>query len=1095
MIRIGSDGMKEFICMSNSRCNIFGRKRIYLTGVIFGLVMTLILHDMARAEIEVLAHYKPGEGGAITYAAGVDKLKDISGNGNDLQKSGEPKYFASTPSHKEGMSLLFNGKTDWYRQPKAIIIKQRNFMVEAWAKAYNANHPDLHGVVANGDGANGYTLAQQNDKWVMFVGGIGAFPIGPVVKDQWTHLAIVVDGDNNFIYMNGIRVSKFQPNHNPNPTFTIGDMGRGKEAFHGEIHEVRLGAFAKGQFDPDKDFLLDYPKIRKIKEQNQLQRSQLIKSLIRPQLGVQAVDKIKVEPVQKDWLIHKIEQAAQLQVKISEDKQTTRMSLSNGLISREFYVSENLACVSYRNLSNDAEFLRAIKPEARIMLDGRWYDIGGLTGQPEKAYLVDNWLPELTAKPGAFVFNGMDTEKPVKRYEWKQKYNAQPADWPPRGLRINLHFRAPDNADPKNQGTIVTIHYEIYDGLPVIAKSVTVNNSGKEEILVEKTECEVLAVSQDQVNRIHTESDYAVALTYSHPQGSALLHFVGTYRGYMGFGGLTEWRVDPEYNSWATQNPVEDTFIKFQHRCLMVSRLPVGPSEYVAPGGKFESFITFELLNDSDDRERQTLGQRRMYRKLAPQVTENQLTFATSSQDIKHLKSIIDQMAELGFEFLRIHPPGVAHDNLDPAYIAPWKEVAHYAKERGIIIDAYELAVSSRGRGAKYDCIRPDTGEPGCVFGQSVCIASEWRDHYFPKMFEFLEKTGFMGWAADGPYHGDVCASKVHKYHHGVEDSRWEQWKIQAKVIRELQGKNMYVALPDWYFFHGQAMTGMGYREAAANLSRQQQFLLNRQYIYDGLWHKIPPMGGIGVQLVGFYTSSPHVGLEPLIEHIDLYEQNLIQCLGAGAMTVIRGNRVYDSPEVKAMVKRWLDWYRKYRTILTSDLIHLGRPSGRDLDCMMHVNPYIPTRAMVIVFNPTDRPIEKKLKLPLYYTGLTKTALVREQEQKPKSYSLDRDYNIFVPVHVKAKSYTWLVVEAPESTKRPTAGFMEKLRQGEKINVAAMGTSLTKGVQPDKEWVAQLRGWLQKEFPSQAKVINEGHGATGTGYPPENADTTRFQQL
>ena len=35
----------------------------------------------------------------------------------------------------------------------------------------------------------------------------------------------------------------------------------------------------------------------------------------------------------------------------------------------------------------------------------------------------------------------------------------------------------------------------------------------------------------------------------------------------------------------------------------------------------FKSYITFELLQDSDDRERQSLGHRRMYKKLAPQLS------------------------------------------------------------------------------------------------------------------------------------------------------------------------------------------------------------------------------------------------------------------------------------------------------------------------------------------------------------------------------------------------------------------------------------------------------------------------------------------
>lgn len=221
----------------------------------------------------------------------------------------------------------------------------------------------------------------------------------------------------------------------------------------------------------------------------------------------------------------------------------------------------------------------------------------------------------------------------------------------------------------------------------------------------------------------------------------------------------------------------------------------------------------------------------------------------------------------------------------------------------------------------------------------------------------------------------------------------------------------MYVPIPDWYFLNGQSATGMGYREATANLTPQQQMLLGRQYIYDGTWHKAPTMGWMTLQLVGFYTNDPRVGLEPLSENLDRYETQLFQYLASGCQLTVRGNRLYDTPETKAMVQKWVNWFKKYRSILTSDIIHLGRPTGRDLDAMFHVNPFIKEKGMAIVFNPTDRAIQREIRLPLYYTGLTKTASVREQEGTPVTYTLNEAHEIAVPVNVPAGGFTWLVVE------------------------------------------------------------------------------------
>lgn len=982
--------------------------------VLISLVL-FIPAGWADAETEVLAHYIPGEKGAVTFAAAPDTLEDKSGNGHDLIKEGNPLFFAAAP-RREGrsgaMSLLFNGETDWYSLDRALGSAADDFVLEAWARARRGDHPGLHGVASHGDGALGYTLAQQGDRWVAFVGGVGGTAMAPVAEGKWIHLAMAADKDSCRLFVNGRETGRFSRSPGLHPRFTVGDMGHGKEAFHGEIHEVRLSTFTKGGFDPGSDLLLDYGSIRKEKAREAKRRSALIDDLIRKRPGVKVVDDLAVKPADRDWLVAAVPRPVELLIKINREAATASLSLTNGLICRDFFLSENMACTGLRNLRNGAQFIRAVKPEARLELDGRWYDVGGLSGQPEKSYLLEKWLPRLTASPDAFRLEGIETGKPEPRYPWKRKFHAVKTDWPPRGLHLTLRYRLPESRDTPHAGVTVNVHYEMYEGLPVVVKWLTLSNGSKRPLMVDRTECEILAVAQDQIDRLHVESDFSFGLVNASRSGSALLHFTEVPKPYLAGRSTTLWSVDDEYDTWATHNPAEDLFLNFPHRCLMTSRLPMGPAELVEAGGAFQSFLTFELLHDSDDKERRTLGQRRLYRKLSPQVTENLVTAGITSHDPAQLKAFIDQMAECGFERLDIQAwPGVSHDNLDPEYVAHWKEIAAYARDRGIVMGGYELLVASRGRGAEFDCIHPDTGRPGSVFGQSVCIASRWKDVYFPRMWQFFDATGFMSLNADGPYHGDPCASTEHLHHRGLEDSQWRQWKIQVEVIHELQRRNMYVPLPDWYFLNGQCATGMGYREASANLSREQQLLLGRQYIYDGTWHKIPPMGWIGVQLVGFYTSDPRVGLEPLSENLHWYERGLVQTLGSGAQTTVRGNRLHDCPDTRAMVAQWIGWYKTYRRILTSDIIHLGRPTGRDLDCMLHVNADLDTRGLAVLFNPTDRKIEKELVLPLYYTGLTRTAKIREKEGRAKEFHLERDYTVRYPVEVDAHGFTWLVIE------------------------------------------------------------------------------------
>ena len=62
-------------------------------------------------------------------------------------------------------------------------------------------------------------------------------------------------------------------------------------------------------------------------------------------------------------------------------------------------------------------------------------------------------------------------------------------------------------------------------------------------------------------------------------------------------------------------------------------------------------------------------------------------------------------------------------------------------------------------------------------------------------------------------------------------------------------------------------------------------------------------------------------------------------------------------------------------------------------------------------FNPTNEEITRTIKLPLYYTGLDKKAYIREQENKTKSYKLNRDYTVDLTITIPANGYTWYVVE------------------------------------------------------------------------------------
>jgi hypothetical protein len=110
------------------------------------------------------------------------------------------------------------------------------------------------------------------------------------------------------------------------------------------------------------------------------------------------------------------------------------------------------------------------------------------------------------------------------------------------------------------------------------------------------------------------------------------------------------------------------------------------------------------------------------------------------------------------------------------------------------------------------------------------------------------------------------------------------------------------------------------------------------------------------------------------------------------------------------MVQRWVSWFKSHRDILESDLVHGRRADARDLDWMLHVNSALEEKGLLVVFNPLDEPIRQKLRVNLYYTGLTETARVRDPAGREETLQLLRDYSIDLPVEVPAQGMTWYLI-------------------------------------------------------------------------------------
>jgi hypothetical protein len=692
---------------------------------------------------------------------------------------------------------------------------------------------------------------------------------------------------------------------------------------------------------------------------------------------------------QKDWLIE-----APAMVSTIHQNGQKEVILSNGLIARTIRLSPNAATTGLKNLVSGEEYIRSVKPEALINIDGTRYPIGGLGGQKEHGYLQTEWLEEMHSLENAFQLRDFKIRELTPQIQWKQTRWIPSSRWKSSGKEVIFNYQHPH---PELSDITVEVHYEIYDHLPLLSKWIVVKNGSAHNIRIGHFTSEIIAhpeknnyvdnpVRWDPPN-LYMESDYAFG-------GFTYIESPNTIR----------WEGDPDYTSqvnWEMKTPV-----------VMKSQPATGPDYTLEPDQSFESFRTYLLALDGTDRERNGLSIRKMYRTLAPWVTENPIFMHLTTTEPSEVKAAIDQCAETGYEMVILSfGSGLDMEDLSEKSIRKYRELADYAHSRGIQLGGYSL-FSSRKIGPETDVIDINTGEPGgAKFLNAPCGGSQWGMAYYEKLKQFLELTGFDMLEHDGPYPGDFCASTAHPGHEGHGDSQWKQWKQATDFYKYLRSKGIYTNIPDIYHLSGSNKIGIGYREVNWSLPRSQQILLGRQNIYDGTWLKPPGMAWTFVPLTQYHGGGSAATLEPLADHLPEYEAHMTQNYGSGIQACYRGPRLYDTKETRELVTRQINHYRQYREILNADIVHLRRPDGRDWDGILHVDPQGKIKAYAMLYNPTGTEIRRSISLPLYYTGLTTSAVISIGDGQPASYPLSRNYHVVLDVTLPAHGAVSITIQ------------------------------------------------------------------------------------
>lgn len=668
--------------------------------------------------------------------------------------------------------------------------------------------------------------------------------------------------------------------------------------------------------------------------------------------------------------------------------------LANAMVSRTFRIFPNLATVDITNRMLGENMIRAVSSEGTIQIDGKKWNIGGLAGQEERGYLKNEWLDKLTTLSESFMVEDFEIKPLEERIKWARNrwaLNKEAA----KGQQLVFTLRG----DGELKDVKVKLYFGIYDHIPVISKRMEVVNESTLPINIDFFQLEYLAFAEPEspgggdpsifrLPNIHVESDLAAAGAFTEKETD-----------------ITEkWVTDPAYTSqrnYLLQTP-----------CVLEVSPKMGPDYRLESKGTFSSFSVYEMPFDSDDRERKGLFTRKMYRTIAPWTSENPIFMHLTSTDPEVVHRAIDQCDSTGYEMIILSfGSGLNAEDTSAANIAKFKGFVDYARSKGIDMGCYSL-LASRWISDEVDVINPKTGKRGgMTFGSSPCLASDWGYEYFDKIKYFFEKTGMMCFEHDGSYPGDFCASTTHSHHDGLEDSQWKQFQKITELYHWMSSQGIYMNVPDFYFLNGSNKVGIGYREVNWSLPRDRQLIHARQLNYDCTWDRIPSSLWSFVPLVEYQGGGAAATLEPLNDHLYEYKMHMIQNYGAGVQACYRGPRLYDTPQTKEVVVDVIKWYKRYRNILNSDIIHLRKPDAKDWDGMMHVKPDEKEKGFALFFNPTNQDIVRKVQLPLYYTGLTKTARIREQEGSLVQYELNRDYTVDLTVTIPANGYTWYVIE------------------------------------------------------------------------------------
>ena len=680
-----------------------------------------------------------------------------------------------------------------------------------------------------------------------------------------------------------------------------------------------------------------------------------------------------------DWLLN-----SPLKTTVPTLKATTSnrydpcsLILTNGLISRVFSDPScsqsttaptpptNWATIDVLD-NTPRSALSAMDFEAQIQLNNVSYNVGGFNqtcplwqkeGQTNDEFSTCTYFNRTQPSnhnpinnPTAFVYSKHFTSKITTPFTYKSARHSNNSPWPPLGLHLQIEFIAPAQATLELKEITVVVHYNIYQGIPVLSKwiEITTPHDAKTspDLKIGNIVVETMRLNDDFAG-----TQYATADPW-HPDGAPALPLIYPSVN-VPYGATCSWstRFESTYNSnpylsCATTGITATGATCHSHAspaevcpgsgvtcpkcgkdicpCPAVNvssgvhvTLRDASSSYFKPRSSNTtlpfSFTSFQvdllMFQKTDTQERRGLAMKKVTSILMPWTTENPLFVHLTNTTTAGVKATVDDLHAVGMEMI-VQSFGTSFkmENGSVAYLKELAEQTKYGRNHGNIeIGGYDLIVLDRA-GLGYD---EELIETNNEVGGSACFASKWVDVLSPliqsKVQGFHEHhhsntpeiyhddniavvVGLGLIETDGPYGGEGCSATNHSHHHGLEDSVYWQTRLQMEFYQSMRSQGISINAPDRYFASGSNKMMFYGDPTNYGVPRKRDLLLSRQMLFDATYEWLPTQGWSLVPLepygVDNIQSTAASTFSPLEENVVDYDYAWAMYMGYGVSGV-----------------------------------------------------------------------------------------------------------------------------------------------------------------------------------------------------------------